>query len=557
MDISSILQANGGKLTGSAGSTTAKSASQITQILQANGGKLSGGSAPQGNNQPSVFSSQGIKTGAPIKAVADALGTAAGDTANALSGNSGTPLDYINPLGWINKGVGALAGLGANMVSDVAKKGLPFLPGTSAPAIGTDLRNLVGGQNVDKAVNSPTRQKVLGGINKATDFVQKDPEIQSGVKDIGGAVNLGMTMAAIGSVAPELGKVGSMVAQELGPKYVESAKADWAKPSQTPQFKAAKDVIANAKGTDIPETIVKNGTKLSDNVDSGKYATRETAQQYRDDAGKASREIIRPALQTADESPNAPKIQVNDIVKQTIIDIQKSNATADDMEAQIQAAKDKGAALERRYPNGMKLTDMHDEKIRYTSNRYSPVGPKSDTNAAEVDRAFGRTLGASVVENAPPGVKEFVTEANRELSGQYKAADYLDALDNKKVPISMAAKARNYAGKIIGVGVANNALPGVGGILADVAGYHIGGMVETMLENMSSPFKDTALSNLQSTNPEAFTALKKYVSSGGTPTFALPAGDPNAGPNQAVFPFIQGRAPTQFDPQAPMNNYSK
>ena len=116
---------------------------------------------------------------------------------------------------------------------------------------------------------------------------------------------------------------------------------------------------------------------------------------------------------------------------------------------------------------------------------------------------------------------------------------------------------RNYAGKIIGVGVANNALPGVGGVLADVAGYHIGGMVETMLENMSSPFKDTALSNLQSTNPEAFTALNKYVSSGGTPTLALPAGSPNAGPNQAIFPFIQDRTqiPTQIDPQAPMNNY--
>ena len=95
--IAQILQANGGKMTGSASGTSGKSSAQITSILQANGGKkITSQSQDSAQNQPGFWQSlyQGIANpiaqtvGTGVKAAQGlaGLGTAA---AGKVIGNQG------------------------------------------------------------------------------------------------------------------------------------------------------------------------------------------------------------------------------------------------------------------------------------------------------------------------------------------------------------------------------------------------------------------------------------------------------------------------------------
>lgn len=289
----------------------------------------------------------------------------------------------------------------------------------------------------------------------------------------------------------------------------QSAIDNWAKPTTKPiaGFKTATTIYNNAKnaGNDIGETLVKNGVKLSENIEDGKYATSETAKEIRTDAGKMSNEMLRPALEKADTSGVA-KTPVSEVLNKTISDIKNSKGiTAGDMENQIRNAKTQAAALSRKYPEGMSLSNMHDEKINYAMNGgYKPLGTVLDNNLASTNRSFGRVLANEVETKAPSDIP--VKEFNAELQKQYQAADYLDAINTKKVPIGIGTKLIRAGAKAVGATVGSNL--GIGGAFG---GYSLGGTLENMVENMPTNIRDGFLNNLKTTNPEAFTQISNYL----------------------------------------------
>lgn len=289
----------------------------------------------------------------------------------------------------------------------------------------------------------------------------------------------------------------------------EGAAKDWKAPTtkSNASYSKATDIYNNAlgKGHDIADTLVNNKINLSDNISEGKYSTADTAAKIRADAGKMSSDVLRPALQKADAA--TPLVPVKDVVDSTIRDIENSKSTtAGDMEAQIRKAKSEGEALARKYPDGMKLSDMHDEKISYSTNKYSPVGPKSDSISSNVDRAFGRTLAKSVEDNAPLDIPTH--EFNQALTKQYQSADYLDSLDTKKVPTGFGTKLVRTAAK--GIGSALGSSLGIGGAFA---GYSLGGLLESTFEGLPVAARDALMKNLEATNPEAFSKISDYLKS--------------------------------------------
>lgn len=287
-----------------------------------------------------------------------------------------------------------------------------------------------------------------------------------------------------------------------------SAKKDWIAPTTktNASYSKATDVYNNAQssGHDIADTLVKNGTKLSDNISEGKYATADTAEKIRSDAGKLSNELLRPALQKADAA--TPLTPVEDITKATIRDIENSKGiTPGDVERQISKAKSEGESLKRKFPDGMRLSDMHDTRINYASNgKYSPIGDTTVNNNANVNRSFGRVLAKEVKNNAPEDIP--VDAFQKALQKQYQAADYLDALDTKRVPIGVGTKILRAGAK--GVGSALGSTAGLGG---SFAGYSIGGIVESTLEGLPATVRDSLLGNLEKTNPEAFSKISDYL----------------------------------------------
>lgn len=412
---------------------------------------------------------------------------AAGHVAGDVAGTAGNILgSFITPLlpESVKKGMGDVTKYIEDKVNSI-----PGMTPEIAKGLG-DLFNtgsLLGGSKAEPIVTEATTQGVKDLGNQA---IQTGKNIEEDTKGL-------------------IGKAKESIGNSMEARYTEQELKQWTKPVDTPKatYNKATEIYDNASagGHNISKTLVGNKIRLSDNIENGVYNTADTADQLRADAGKASSEVLRPSLEVADRT--VPKTNVEDIIKVASEDIKKSRGTPGDIETQLSQLNKEGAALARKYPTGMSLTEMHDNKITYSSGKYNPLGIRSDANAAMVDRAFGRTLGRYVEAKAPSGLP--VREFNAELAKQYQAADYLEALNNKKVPKGLLSNIAKTTAKVTGAAVGHTI---GGGVLGTVGGYHIGGMLESMVENMSNPIKTKVLSNLAKTNPEAFKAVQSYLS---------------------------------------------
>lgn len=334
---------------------------------------------------------------------------------------------------------------------------------------------------------------------------------------------------AIGGLTPVIGKgltkikndiksvantdIRGNASKTLQDKFLKDSKADWEKPTTIAKstYNKATQVFKNAAedGHDIADTLVKNKISLPDNVDDGVFQTADTAEKIRSDAGQMSKDLLRPSLEKADIG--VARTPIDEIKAQTIKDIKESKGiTTGDKKAQIAKAESEAQALMEKYPEGMSLTDMHDEKITYASNGgYKPVGTVDDNNTASMNRSFGRTLAKQVETKAPSDVP--VAEFNAELTKQYQAADYLDALNNKKAPVSLMTKFSRGAAKVVGAKVGT--VFG-GGLPGTLAGYQLGGALENMLESLPNNIKASFLKNLETTQPEIFAKMQNFIDNG-------------------------------------------
>ncbi len=324
----------------------------------------------------------------------------------------------------------------------------------------------------------------------------------------------------------------------LTDKYLGQIKEQWSQPSSSPKstFKNAKQVFDNAKlhGNDVSQTLTENKLNPSDHIVNGTYDTVNSANQIRSDAGKMSNEMLRPALQRAEQT--TPPVNVNDLIGKTIDAIKSDRFTTPGQSSSlIKKIQSEGEALSSKYGDGMKLTDLLDNKIAYDSNAgYKFNGSIEDNLTAQMNKAFADVMRSTLEKTAPPEVP--VGAFNAELAKQYQAANYLQELHGKKAPVSPGSVIRKYGGKLAGAGLAHTM---GGGLLADVAGYHLGGMLEATLEKMPNPLRAFVLDNLKVSNPAAFQAVSDFVNAP-QPNFPqLPAsstifGQPNTPPESTM-----------------------
>lgn len=287
---------------------------------------------------------------------------------------------------------------------------------------------------------------------------------------------------------------------------LKGVATDWQKPTETPSasFNNARAVLA--KDPTTPQFLAEQKLSPQAHITDGKYDTADTAQGLRDTAGKMSGDTLRPSLQMADYS--TPKGMVSDIIDQAI-----KNANADksltpgERAVVIRNITKEGAALSKENPDGLSLTDSHDSKITYAGSAgYSPIKSAADNAVATANRHIASALQKDVETRAPAGVP--VKAFNAYLVRYYKAADYLDALNTKKVPTTLLQNVMHRGAQVMGAVVGH----GVGGgILGGVGGYVIGGALEHALENLTTPMRASFLSNLEITNPEAFTKVQDYL----------------------------------------------
>lgn len=289
---------------------------------------------------------------------------------------------------------------------------------------------------------------------------------------------------------------------------IKSIANEWQKPTEgsTPAFNKARDVLAKDKS--IPQFLAEQKANPGAHInEDDRFETSDTAQALRDSADKMSTETLRPSLVAADYSTQ--KTPVSEVRTNAIRNAMSDKSlTPGERITVIRNINKETSALTSEHPDGMGLADMHDSKITYAQKGgYSPIKSASDNAGATANRHIASALQKAVEEKAPEGVP--VKAFNQYLSKYYKSADYLDALDGKKAPISWGKKLARAGGKFAGLAIGSHI--GGGGILADVAGYRIGGVLEHAVEHMTAPTRSTFLKNLEVENPKAFTQVQSYL----------------------------------------------
>jgi hypothetical protein len=279
------------------------------------------------------------------------------------------------------------------------------------------------------------------------------------------------------------------------------------------RFSDAQEIHANAqdKGIDIADTAIKSKIFTDDIISGGHYASKDAAKVEREAAAKESSARMRLALEEADKE--TPRIAVSDIKDRMIAE---ANAIPDnristearaDRIAKIERLYGEGSPAAKKYKDGYSLTDLHNNKITKSGEaKYNPLGSSSDAVSAKDAEHQASVFKTLLEERAPPrlNIKQF----NKEIQARFTLANYLDAIDGKKVTEGMAKKFLRQTGRVGGF-IAGSSFGG--GYLAGLGGSHLSSGAIDLFEGMSNPIKMKALREMKINEPEVFKEFELYV----------------------------------------------
>lgn len=376
------------------------------------------------------------------------------------------------------------------------------------------------------------------GIGAVKDLVSggADYELAAKANPMGGAAEAPKPGAAPveGAAAPaaegvkpvEPIKPSSQPMDAKTTKAFNDEKGAWNKPSQLPKgFGSAGDIARTSaeKGNDVGEVLTKNGIRVADNVENvnGKrvFDTQDSANSFRKDTVKASNEMLRPALQKAD-AEGAARTSVSELFDAARANIESDKSLTDDMKEVLSKKLDASEAVKtQKNHDGLSLENLHDEKIVRDSNaKYNQFGDTASGNEARMNKAIADAARTTLEAKAPADIP--VKEINAEFAKRFQAADYLEALHGKNVPATMGNIIARTGAKV-GLGAVGGVLGaaggGIGSIGGEVAGYKLGGLVESYLEGIPDSMRASALRSLAKENPKAFEAVSDFLKKSATP----------------------------------------
>lgn len=348
--------------------------------------------------------------------------------------------------------------------------------------------------NIQNAIT--VAQTLIGG--------DKAPEVAT---TLGNAVDAGVSTVKETAVNLNPFKQSTEFTPEELQTHLQGVADDWAKVSTEPgsKYNNAKTILA--KDPNIPTNLAQDGYNPFTHIDDqGNYDTKDAATAIRSNNGQLAQDNLRPALTTADYT--TPKLQVSELspTPDTTYGITPTMTKA--VEAKINVFQQD---LAEKYPNGMSLVDQLNEKINYDKNGgYNPAKPESENTTAVANRSMANSLSDNIKANVPENLGYDAFQ--KQLASRYRAADYLDALNGKKVPVSAKLNMIRMAAKFGGAALVRHIVPGMGDLITSFAGYQGGKMLETYIENLTNPMRDAFLQRMAQSNPEAVTGLQKYMS---------------------------------------------
>lgn len=437
-----------------------------------------------------------------------ALGTGAPIAGGALFG-AGASLEAGNDLLSVQTAVdAAIGGAGGKVLEWVGKPLLNAagkVVGTITPKIIKDVA--AGGAEAlakfaashDLPFVGPISRPVSEGIARGTQAV--DNAVGSGFRAGGSALK-----RTAAEQFPHLNPVTH---------YTNVAERDLMKPTTLNDTKYAKATAiyndAKAQGIDLEKHATANRIFHDDLIGGGKFNTKDAEQSLRDSVFKDGNDIIRPALK--DIEPGVRLVPISE-VRQAMVDrvnqLSASKASPE-IKAKMHKAIEKEygdtSAAAKAHPNGYTLTDLHDARIeRGASGKYIPgVSTPPAVVAARLAREQARVFGDLFDKAIPAGAG--LAQIRREFQKNFMLADYLKALNGKKVPEGAVKKATRLFGRAAAATVGGK----LGGFPGAILGSQYGDMLFASFEALPNPLKKIVLSKLAAEKSPAFDVLRQYL----------------------------------------------
>ena len=419
----------------------------------------------------------------------------------------------------INKTAGQVIGEGVG-------SGLEALSGGALSGVeGLAGKELAGGAKTIASKTLTTGQKIkegakIGALYGAVGSGANSAAEGNGVGGVALDTGIGaLTGAGLGGALGGIGTKVKDLPQDLSKEGLQNRFSNieaknFAKPTTIAKSGYVKptEIFNNAKaqGTDLGQEAVKNGIRHDTLIEGGTYNTSDTADALRQDAIKASHDLIRPALAAAE--PGVEKVPITEVRSKMLAQVDNIPNTkigANEREIMRNKINQKYAdnsAEARAHPDGYTLTDFHDSSIlKNTEGKYKPNGTVSDNFKAQQAREEGQVYRNLLDQKSPEDLK--VGEFKKELQKKFQLADYLDSLHSRKVPEGLAQKAVNLFGKVAGASAGSS----LGGGLGGVVGYHFGGALFSSFERLPNPVKSAVLKTMQVEKPEAYKAIENYI----------------------------------------------
>ena len=286
-------------------------------------------------------------------------------------------------------------------------------------------------------------------------------------------------------------------------------------------YAKATSIYNQAKNSDIDlgKQATARGIRQHDLIGEGnKFNTKDTAALLEQGNYKDANAVFRPAIKEIE--PGVRLIPTSE-VRNELISQAKAASGIDDADRQtlikqITKRYAPGSAADLAHPRGYSLTDLHDARI--AAQPKSKFTPGISTPPAVLSAKLSRLEGAGFKKLFDENIPEKVTlngqtienplkELRREFEGNFKLADYLRSLHNKKVPQSLVQKGTSLFARAAG-GALGAKFGGYPGFLFGSRG---GEMLFSSFEALPNPIKIGVLRQLQNERSPVYSVLEEYL----------------------------------------------
>lgn len=400
-------------------------------------------------------------------------------------------------------------GAGGGKVLSVLGKPLLSAAGKVIGTITPDVLKSVAADGTDAIQRFAASHDLLGGV-----AAKPSAALARGAQAVDNAVDTGVSKVV---KAPVTAFQKLYPNASLQQHYLDVNAKDLELPTKTnsASYNKASSIFNDAKnrGIDLAQVANERGIAHDAIASDGKYDTEDTADALRKQNYEVGKQTLRPALKAIEPSvQNVPISQVRGALLKEIHDTPASQLNDADRAAQIkrvntQYGDDSPAAAA--HPNGYKLTDLYDSRIEAQGRGKYKAGITTEPNVlkAKFARSEGKVFKNLFDRNVPEN--SGLDAVRKESEKNFMLADYLDALDTKKIPEGITKKAVRIFGRGLGGALGSK----VGGFPGFLVGSRGGDMLFSSFETLPNPIKSAVLTKAfasRSTSP-VFDTLNKYL----------------------------------------------